>query len=189
MKYLLIAMLALSACRATPTSLLRESVVKIVVLDDTGAQVSSGTVWAMNSQHLMTADHICRYLDKDGYQLAITTDPYRAFYLEPIHRDKRRDICILKGNPGLTPIRRGPKPREGERLQVVGYPLGLELTVTEGFAGPLVNTAIGAFRQLGISAYGGNSGGPVLNAKGEVVCMLVAGIPQYPQISFCTEIQ
>jgi S1-C subfamily serine protease len=91
------------------------------------------------------------------------------------------DIGFVSTDGYLAPVARFAKARTGERLMVVGYPLGGPLTVTYGrllgFA-PIVR-----YRQYfpdGFHDYGqvmritakvehGNSGGPVLDMKGRVI--------------------
>ncbi len=70
----------------------------------------------------------------------------------------------------------------GDQLLVVGSPHGLEGTVTTGIVSRVAYNEI----QTDAAANPGNSGGPLVNANGEVVGVLVTGGGQ--NVNFATPI-
>jgi len=80
------------------------------------------------------------------------------------------------------------QPRIGERLVVVGSPLGLSHTVTEGIVSAI--RSVGGHRLIQISApvSHGSSGGPVLNAAAEVVGVVVSQLDDGQQLNFAVPI-
>jgi S1-C subfamily serine protease len=83
----------------------------------------------------------------------------------------------------------------GDEVIVIGYPLGLELLqwTKDNTAGPSLSTGLVSrvghdFIQLNLRAYHGNSGGPVLNRKGEVIGILTANYQNAQDIALCTPI-
>lgn len=112
--------------------------------------------------------------DKTEYQI---TDLYFA--------DPKRDIAIVKIScpaEKLKPIGLAKEiPRKGEDLVAFGAPLGLDFTATQGIMSATRDTndlaALGIFGQEGtwlqhsVPISPGNSGGPLVNMKGEVVAM------------------
>ena len=84
---------------------------------------------------------------------------------------------------------------QGDEVVVIGYPLALdslERTNEERFA-PSLSTGIVSrvgqdFIQLNLRAYHGNSGGPVLNLKGEVIGILTGNVSGAQDIALATPI-
>jgi serine protease Do len=74
----------------------------------------------------------------------------------------------------------------GDRIYAIGSPGGLEKTITSG----IVSATGRRFLQMGdtlqvdVPLNPGNSGGPLLNDKGDVIGIVFAGIPQFEGINF-----
>lgn len=100
--------------------------------------------------------------------------------------DYKKDIAILKFNPADTkrklvalPIA-ATSPAQGTKCVAIGAPLGLNMSITEGIVSA-VRTAqelqreiqlrghTGSWVQTDAEISPGNSGGPLLNLKGEVI--------------------
>lgn len=61
-------------------------------------------------------------------------------------------------------------PVEGEEILVIGSPLGLERTVSDGIVSSIRNiTSVGKLIQITAPISPGSSGGPVINMKGQVI--------------------
>jgi S1-C subfamily serine protease len=109
------------------------------------------------------------------------------------------DVVILKFPSNDATVHSiDPDPAnisQGDEVIVIGYPLGLDLlerTNSDRFA-PSLSTGIvsrvgGDFIQLNLRAYHGNSGGPVLNRKGEVIGILTANVDSAQDIALATPI-
>jgi len=125
---------------------------------------------------------------------AISADVYK---LGP---DSSIDIAILKINSTSPESVHGVEPdishtNPGDEVVVIGYPLGLELLewTKDSTADPSLSTGsvsrVGHdFIQLNLRAYHGNSGGPVLNRKGEVIGILTGNFGNAREIALCTPI-
>jgi serine protease Do len=74
----------------------------------------------------------------------------------------------------------------GDRIFAIGSPAGLEKTITSG----IVSATGRRFLQMGdaiqvdVPLNPGNSGGPLLNEKGEVIGIVFAGLEQFEGINF-----
>lgn len=113
--------------------------------------------------------------------------------------DKSVDVAVLRINPPSTPaVRLNPEishTNPGDEVVVIGYPLGLDLLhwTKDTTADPSLSTGTVSrvghdFIQLNLRAYHGNSGGPVLNKKGEVIGILTGNFSNAQDIALCTPI-
>jgi S1-C subfamily serine protease len=74
----------------------------------------------------------------------------------------------------------------GDRIYAIGSPVGLDSTVTSG----IVSAAGRRFLELGdavqvdVAVNPGNSGGPLLDERGELAGIVFAGMPQFQGLNF-----
>lgn len=102
----------------------------------------------------------------------------RKLKVEVVHAtDARTDLALLKvAARDLEPLNLGDSEQleQGERLVAMGNPEGLEFSVVEGVVSAIRELEIEGVPmiQVALPIERGNSGGPVLNSKGEVVGVL-----------------
>ena len=74
----------------------------------------------------------------------------------------------------------------GDRIFVIGSPVGLENTVTAGIVSATGRRLLpfGDVLQIDAALNPGNSGGPLLDDKGSVVGVVFAGVPSYQGLNF-----
>ncbi len=74
----------------------------------------------------------------------------------------------------------------GDRIYAIGSPGGLENTITAGIvsAGQRRFLPLGDVLQVDVPVNPGNSGGPLINDKNEVIGVVFAGIPRFQNINF-----
>lgn len=79
----------------------------------------------------------------------------------------------------------------GEKVYAIGSPAGLEKTVTSGIISALNRRLLqlGDVIQLDAAVNHGNSGGPVVNEKGNLLGVVFAGIEQFQGINFAVPVQ
>ena len=147
--------------------------------------ISSGTAWLGPGGYLITADHVV-----DGAtSLALAQGGKYIGTAELVLADPANDIAVLKPafidgvHPSIA-IRSVP-PKLGERIFTLGYPapdqLGLSVKVTSGEISALtgqdaVTHRIDDARLMQVSApvQPGNSGGPVMDANGEAIGIVIS---------------
>jgi len=131
--------------------------------------VGSGFILTADG-YVLTNHHVVAGAD----EIFVTMTDKREFKAKLIGSDKRTDVAVVKldatGLPHL-PIGDPDALRVGEWVLAIGSPFGLENTVTAGIV-----SAKGRdtgdylpFIQTDVAVNPGNSGGPLINMKGEVV--------------------
>lgn len=133
---------------------------------------SSGTAWAITRTQLITNAHVvegCSRLEAQGLG---------SIQVQAV--DPQSDLALLTvaNNPRVATLR-GTRLRQGEPVTVIGYPLAGLLAsganVTAGNVSALAGMQNDT-RHIQISApvQPGNSGGPLLDASGHVVGVVVS---------------
>ena len=99
-----------------------------------------------------------------------------------VGRDPSNDIAVLKIDPAKVPavaeLGDSAAVKPGQRVIAMGSPEGLENTVTEGIVSGTnrqVDTYVGMI-QTDAAVNPGNSGGPLLNAAGQVIGLNTLGV-------------
>ena len=100
----------------------------------------------------------------------------REFTAKVIGSDKRTDVALIKIDAANLPaldINANPVIRKGEWVIAIGSPFGFESSVSAGVISgvhrALPNGQMVPFIQTDVAVNPGNSGGPLLNAAGQVV--------------------
>ncbi|MDB5458433.1 MAG: hypothetical protein JWO72_174 [Caulobacteraceae bacterium] len=126
--------------------------------------------------YLMTAEHV---VGADKYVKVRWSDGLEGVG-EVIRTDKRRDVALIKTDPrGRQPLAlRREAPQPGDTVFAIGAPIDpkLQNTVTRGVASANRIMDGFSFIQSDVTVDPGNSGGPLLNDKGEVLGFTDIGI-------------
>ncbi|MGN5479423.1 trypsin-like peptidase domain-containing protein [Cupriavidus basilensis] len=131
--------------------------------------VGSGFIISQDG-YVMTNAHVVA----DAETIYVTLPDKREFKAKLIGVDKRTDVALIKveatGLPKLT-LGDSDKVRAGEWVLAIGSPFGLDNSVTAGIV-----SAKGRdtgdylpFIQTDVAVNPGNSGGPLINLRGEVI--------------------
>lgn len=122
--------------------------------------------------YIVTNNHVVDGAD----ELTITLDDNREFSARIIGTDKNTDLALIKidgKNLPTLPIGNSDELKIGEWVLAVGNPFNLNSTVTAGIvsakARSLGANGIESFIQTDAAINAGNSGGALVNTKGELV--------------------
>ena len=144
--------------------------------------------------YIVTNNHVVE--DADKIEVVLTDK--KTYEAKVIGRDANFDLALIKVNATNLPIVKlgnSDNVQIGEWVLAVGYPLGLQSTVTAGIIsakgrqigilgesqqqqqrgygyGPeeqVINTAVESFLQTDAVINKGNSGGALVNARGELI--------------------
>lgn len=141
----------------------------------------SGSIWD-RSGHILTNYHVI----KGAKQLLVTMHDGKQYDGVLVGSDITNDIAVLKidlDGEELWPITpgRSEKLRVGQRVFALGSPLGLEQTMTCGIVSSVNRTIpslskrmMKSIIQIDAALNRGNSGGPLVNSRGELIGMNTA---------------
>jgi tetratricopeptide (TPR) repeat protein len=149
----------------------KPSVVAIVTYDAKGDKLSRGSGFFTASDRVITNRHVL----EGAYKAEIHTVNDLAYTVKGVLAvDGEGDIALLQVDipPGvaspLTVVR--TSPQEGESIVVIGNPLGLEGSISNGIVSAVRDIPnFGRIIQITAPISSGSSGSPVVNMRGEVV--------------------
>jgi serine protease Do len=121
---------------------------------------------------ILTNAHVVR----DASEVTVKLTDRREFVAKVLGTDAKTDVALLriaaKGLP-VVPLGAARDLRVGEWVLAIGSPFGLENSVSAGVVSAkgrsLPNDSMVPFIQTDVAVNPGNSGGPLFNARGEVV--------------------
>src|SRR5580700_2886588 len=128
----------------------------------------SGVIWTSDGA-IMTNAHVAR---KDAAEVQLWDG--RRFPARVTSRDVRRDLAVLRVDAGSLNAASGLNAaavgdssalRPGELVMAIGSPLGFAGALSTGVA----HSAGGGWIYADVRLAPGNSGGPLANARGEVI--------------------
>jgi serine protease Do len=143
---------------------------------DAGPQgVSIGTGFIMSPDgYVLTNHHVVDGAD----EVKVKLSDRREFTAKVIGSDQQSDVALLKIDAaGLPALRLGDSRqlKPGQWVVAIGSPFGLDHSVTAGIvsavgrSNPYADQRYVPFIQTDVAINRGNSGGPLLNTRGEVV--------------------
>jgi tetratricopeptide (TPR) repeat protein len=150
---------------------IKPSVVAIVTYDAKGERLSRGSGFFTAKDRVITNRHVL----EGAYRAEIHTVNDLAYNVKGVLAvDGEGDIALLQvdipasmASP-LTVIR--TSPQEGESIVVIGNPLGLEGSISNGIVSAVRDIPnFGRIIQITAPISSGSSGSPVVNMRGEVV--------------------
>lgn len=136
------------------------------------SQGGSGVIIDAREGIVVTNHHVI----ENGQKFTVDLIDGRLFDATLIGADKATDIAVLKINAtGLSQVTTVDSDtlRSGDLAFAVGYPLGLDQTLTMGVVSGLnrsgMGDAIEDYIQTDAAVNSGNSGGPLLDSRGRLI--------------------
>ncbi|MFD0738629.1 DegQ family serine endoprotease [Lysobacter koreensis] len=140
-----------------------------------GGGMSQGTGFLISDDGFVLTNH--HVVDGAG-TVTVRLSDRREFTAKVVGSDEQSDVALLKiEGKGLPALRTGSSQqlKAGQWVVAIGSPFGLDHSVTAGIvsavgrANPYANQQYVPFIQTDVAINRGNSGGPLLNTRGEVV--------------------
>jgi len=152
--------------------------------------VSQGTGFIITDDgYVVTNYHVM-----EGAKAAqIITSDSKTYSVNLVGHNTGMDISLLKIDGSFHSLDLGDSDdvKLGEKVIAIGNPLGLSFTTTEGIISARDRTGINDlpyYFQTDVSLNPGNSGGPLINTKGEVIGINNFKISGADNIGFALEI-
>ncbi|HWS25358.1 MAG TPA: DegQ family serine endoprotease [Xanthomonadales bacterium] len=152
----------------------------------------SGFIIGANGR-ILTNAHVV----KDADEIVVTLSDNREFKAKVLGADERTDVALIEIEAkGLPVVRLGNSDQleVGEWVLAIGAPFGMSYTATQGIVSAterqLRETYV-PFIQTDAAVNPGNSGGPLFNARGEVIginSQILSGSGGYMGLSFAIPI-
>jgi serine protease Do/serine protease DegQ len=132
----------------------------------------SGVIIDAGQGIIVTNNHVVEH----GRKFTVDLNDGRLFDATLIGADKATDVAVLKIDaPGLSQVEivNSDTLRTGDLAFAVGYPLGLDQTLTMGVISGLGRSGLGDrvedYIQTDAAVNSGNSGGPLLDSRGRLI--------------------
>ncbi|RYX94161.1 MAG: Do family serine endopeptidase [Comamonadaceae bacterium] len=144
-----------------------------------GAQPRETPVRGQGSGFIISADGIIltnAHVVRDAKEVTVKLTDRREYRAKVLGADPKTDVAVLKIEAKNLPVVALGKPSDlkvGEWVLAIGSPYGFENTVTAGVVSAkgrsLPDDSFVPFIQTDVAVNPGNSGGPLFNARGEVI--------------------
>ena len=182
----LLPLVALVLASAASAQDLQSAVARVhdaVVTLKTDGKVGTGFVVAAGGEVLT-----CAYVVAGAKQIKVTLANGEEVSAQVVASDEGRDLALLKlERSGLPPVVFGDAARlqPGASVAVVGAALGLPDSITRGVVSAVDRDLNGRkYLQIDAALNEGNSGGPVINERGEVVGVATAKVKAADNVGF-----
>jgi hypothetical protein len=177
----------------TPSELYKKaspSVVLIELYDEKGKIFKRGSGFLVSSEGaILTNFHVVAHTKQGTVRLA-NQDAYDT--VDVLEVDKRKDIALIKIKAyGLNSLQLGTSGtvQVGDKVYTLTNPLGVfQNTLSEGIVSGIRQMDGYKYFQISAPISEGSSGGPVFNARGEVIGLAVATVEEGQNLNFAVPI-
>jgi len=165
---------------------IKPSAVAIETFDAKGEKLSRGSGFFIDTDRIVTNRHVL----EGAFRAEVHSSTGAEFPVKGVLAvDAEGDLAILKIDSPTPPIRPLPldktSPQEGESVVVIGNPLGLEGSVTNGIVSAVRDIpTFGRIIQITAAISAGSSGSPVVNMQGQVIGIATLQITGGQSVNF-----
>ncbi|HZK19691.1 MAG TPA: S1C family serine protease [Treponemataceae bacterium] len=150
--------------------------------------------WIITNYHVIADTVDPSYKGYSRLYIKLFSDPDTRIPARVVSYDKSLDLALLKTEidaPYTFTLGSSTSLDVGDTIYAIGSPIGLNSTITSGivssFDRKVMSTA--SIIQIDAAVNAGNSGGPLINKKGEVQGIVFAGIPDYQGLNFAIPVE
>src|SRR5689334_22538115 len=165
---------------------IKPSAVAIETYDSRGEKLSRGSGFFVETDRVVTNRHVV----EGAYKAEVHSSSGAVFPVRGILAvDAEGDLALLKIDAPVNPIKPlsldKTSPQEGESVVVIGNPLGLEGSVTNGIVSAVRDIpTFGRIIQITAPISSGSSGSPVVNMEGQVIGIATLQITGGQSVNF-----
>jgi len=192
--FVLLLPMASGAQSLSPISIYKESkhsVLKVLCLDSNNNLIQTGSAFFIDNKGNGIT---CFHMFTDVVKMLLIDFKGDTFnYARTYKSIKAADICFFATEPNGKTIENYLKvakalPQIGEPIYVVGHPKGLSYSFTNGIVSGIRDINAYDYIQFTAPVSPGNSGGPLLNERGEVIGVISFNKPDGQSLNFATYI-
>ena len=203
---------ALRAASTTESSEKVSSYIKgtVTVFVDKGIKIERGMGMAdgvlgsgffiSSDGYIVTNHHVivdCVNPKYEGFTrlyIRLADDPDTRIPAKVVGYDSVMDLALLKAEidaPYVFSLGSSSDLDVGDRIYAIGSPLGLERTLTSGIVSATDRRlfTLGKVFQIDAPLNVGNSGGPIIDTKGNVQAIVFAGLENYQGLNFAIPVE
>lgn len=163
----------------------KPAVVKILVYDGSGQIIATGSGFYVTTNKIITNKHVV----ESAYSIQIQTSDNKIIPIVKKTDAKNADLALLESsseNIQISPLVISTNiPREGDKVVVVGSPLGLAGSVADGIVSAFrVLKGAGNLLQITAPISPGSSGSPVVNMSGQVIGVATLNVQGGQSLNF-----
>ena len=165
---------------------IKPSAVAIETFDARGEKLSRGSGFFIDVDRIVTNRHVI----EGAYRAEVHSSNGSVYAVKGVLAvDAEGDIALLKIDAPAVAVRPLPldktSPQEGESIVVIGSPLGLEGSVTNGIVSAVRDIpTFGRIVQITAPISSGSSGSPVVNMHGQVIGIATLQITGGQSVNF-----
>ena len=165
---------------------IKPSAVAIETFDSRGEKLSRGSGFFVEVDRIVTNRHVL----EGAYRAEVHSSTGAVFPVRGILAvDAEGDLALLKIDAPINQIKPlsldKTSPQEGESVVVIGNPLGLEGSVTNGIVSAVRDIpTFGRIIQITAPISSGSSGSPVVNMQGQVIGIATLQITGGQSVNF-----
>jgi tetratricopeptide (TPR) repeat protein len=165
---------------------IKPSAVAIETFDSRGDKLSRGSGFFIDSDRIVTNRHVI----EGAYRAEAHSSTGKVYPVKGVLAvDAEGDIALLKIDAPADQIKPlsldKTSPQEGESIVVIGNPLGLEGSVTNGIVSAVRDIpTFGRIIQITAPISSGSSGSPVVNMQGQVIGIATLQITGGQSVNF-----
>ncbi len=164
----------------------KPGVVSIITYDQSGSPLAQGSGFFISCGRAVTNRHVI----EGAFRAQVKTSAGEIYPISGVVADSQEwDLAIilvdLRGAPVAHLKMGNTVPQEGECVVVIGSPLGLEGTISEGIVSAVREIpGLGEIMQITAPISRGSSGGPVLNLDCEVIGVATVQLVEGQNLNF-----
>ena len=165
---------------------IKPSAVAIETFDSRGEKLSRGSGFFVDNDRIVTNRHVL----EGAFRADVHTSTGAVFTVKGVLAvDAEGDLALLKVEVPPNQIKPllldKTSPQEGESVVVIGNPLGLEGSVTNGIVSAVRDIpTFGRIIQITAPISSGSSGSPVVNMQGQVIGVATLQITGGQSVNF-----
>ena len=168
----------------------KPSVVKVLAYNEGDTLIATGTGFFIAPNEIVTNRHVIEFATKAKIKVVSGAEYIVSYVLKS---DENYDIVRLgvdvRGETIRPIVLSNAIPNEGDRIVVVGNPLGLESTASDGIVSSIGRThGVPSLIQISAPISPGSSGSPVMNVYGNVIGIATLQMKEGQNVNFALPI-